>query len=96
MFIVFLRFSSNKAAAGEHVDGHNAWLKQGFDEGVFLLAGTIEPGQGGSVLAHNTTMEELEQRVQADPFVAEDVVSAEIIEVSPKKTDERLGFLTGQ
>ena len=95
MFIVFLRFSNNKASAPEHMDEHNAWLKQGFDDGVFVLAGSIEPGQGGTVWAHNTSMSELKQRVQADPFVAGDVVSAEIIEISPKKTDERLGFLAG-
>ncbi len=93
MFIVLLNFSDNKAGAGEHMDGHNAWIKQGFDEGVFLLVGSIEPGQGGSVMAHNISREELERKVQADPFVAENVVRAEIIEISPKKVDERLGFL---
>jgi len=31
--------------------------------------------------------------VDEDPFVVEDVVSAEIIEITPSKTDERLAFL---
>jgi hypothetical protein len=31
--------------------------------------------------------------VKDDPFVAEGVVSAEIIEIAPAKTDERLNFL---
>ena len=93
MFIVLLKFSDNKAHAKEHMDGHNAWIKQGFDEGVFLLVGSIETGQGGSVLAHNTSLDALQQRVDQDPFVAHNVVSAEIIEVSPKKADERLSFI---
>lgn len=93
MFIVLLRFSENKAAAAEFMAGHNAWLKQGFDEGVFLLAGSIEPGQGGSIIAYNMTRETLETRVAADPFVSENIVTAEIIEITPKKVDQRFAFL---
>jgi len=93
MFVVLLKFSANKANAKSYMDGHNAWIKQGFDEGVFLLAGSLEPGLGGSILAHNLSLEALEQRVNADPFVAENVVSAEIISISPKKVDTRLSFL---
>lgn len=93
MFIVLLKFSENKAHAKEYMDAHNAWIKQGFDEGVFLVVGSIEPSQGGSVIAHNVSRAEIEQLVSADPFVSENVVTAEIIEISPKKTDERLNFL---
>ncbi len=93
MFIVFLKFSENKAKAGEFMDGHNAWIKQGFDDGIFLLVGSIEPGLGGSVIAHNISAEELQARVNEDPFVKENIVGAEIVEISPKKTDERLSFL---
>lgn len=29
------------------MDGHKAWLKRGFDDGVFLLASSREPSLGG-------------------------------------------------
>ena len=93
MFIVLLKFSDNKGQAGEYMEGHNAWIKQGFEDGVFLLIGSIEPGLGGSVVAHNTSLAELENRVNTDPFVTEDIVRSEIIEISPKKAEERLNFL---
>jgi len=93
MFVVLLKFAEKKASAKEYMEGHNAWIKKGFEDGVFLLAGSIEPGQGGSVLAHNTSLRLLEERVQSDPFVSEGVVRAEIIEISRKKVDERLDFL---
>ncbi|MGW0201227.1 hypothetical protein [Nonomuraea sp. NPDC003201] len=48
---------------------------------------------GGAVLAHGTSLEELEKRVENDPFVAENVVTAEIIEIAPGMADERLSFL---
>ncbi len=93
MFIVLLRFSDNKDQASQHMAGHNAWLKRGFDDGVFLLAGKIEPGTGGAVVAQASSLSVLQDRVNEDPFVVEKVVSAEIIEVSPARVDDRLSFL---
>lgn len=93
MFIVLLRFSDNKDQASQHMDGHNAWLKRGFDDGVFLLAGKIEPGTGGAVVAQESSLSVLQARVNEDPFVVERVVLAEIIEVSPSRADDRLKFL---
>jgi uncharacterized protein YciI len=95
MFIVLLKFSDNKGQAGQFMDGHNEWIKRGFDDGVFLLVGSLQPNLGGGVIAHNTTLSELQSRVNDDPFVAENVVSAEIIEISPSKADARLNFLLG-
>lgn len=94
MFIVLLKFSDNKALAGQFMDGHNQWLKSGFNDKVFLLAGSLQPNLGGAIVAHNTTRPELQSRVEEDPFVAEDVVSAEILEITPAKAEERLDFLT--
>ena len=95
MFIVLLKFSENKGHAGQFMEGHNAWIKHGFDDGVFLVAGGLQLSQGGAIVAHNTTLLDLQTRVNDDPFVAENVVSAEILEITPGKTDERLAFLLG-
>ncbi len=93
MFIVLLRFSQNKAQAAAFMEGHNEWLRQGFADGVFLLAGSLQPGLGGALIAHGITRDALEARVNQDPFVAENIVSAEILDIDPKKADERLSFL---
>lgn len=93
MFIVLLKFSDNKAQAGQFMEGHKEWVKRGFDDGVFLLSGSLQPSLGGGIVAHNTSLPDLQTRVNDDPFVAEDVVSAEILEFTPSKTDERLQFL---
>ena len=93
MFIVFLRFSDNKAKAGQFMEGHKEWLKRGFDDGVFLLAGSLQPNLGGGIVAHNAALPDLQRRVNTDPFVVENVVKAEIIEITPSKADARLDFL---
>jgi len=93
MFIVLLRFSENRGQAGSFMSGHTEWLQRGFDDGVFLLAGSLQPGLGGGIVAHNTSRPDLEARLNDDPFVAENIVVADIHEISPSKTDERLNFL---
>ncbi len=96
MFIVLLRFSDNRGEAAAFMDAHNQWIKSGFDDGVFLLAGSLQPGLGGAIVAHNSSLSELQGRVESDPFVAHDVVRAEVLEISPGKADQRLSFLLGQ
>ncbi|MDH5356064.1 MAG: hypothetical protein OEY09_16600 [Gammaproteobacteria bacterium] len=93
MFIVLLKFSDNKSNAGELMDGHNEWIKRGFDDDVFLLVGGLQPNMGGGIMAHNISLSDLQSRVNDDPFVAENVVSAEILEITPAKADDRLNFL---
>lgn len=93
MFIVLLKFSSNKVQASQFLEGHKEWIKRGFDDGVFLLVGSLQPKMGGGILAHNTTLPDLQNRVNDDPFVTEKVVSAGILELTPSKIDGRLQFL---
>ncbi len=93
MFIVLLKFSDNKGSAGQFMEGHKKWIKRGFDDGVFLLAGSLQPNAGGGIVAHNTSLSDLQSRVNTDPFVAENVVKAEILEIAPSKADARLNFL---
>lgn len=93
MFVVLLKFSENSSQASRFMAAHNDWLKRGFDDGIFLLSGGIQPRLGGAVLAHNILLADLQNRVNDDPFVANKIVGAEIIEITPGRTDERLGFL---
>lgn len=94
MFVITLRFA-DKTRAPQFMDGHNAWIRRGFDDGVFLLVGSLEPKAGSAILAHNASAEKIEARVKDDPFVAQGIVSAEILAIAPGRTDERLVFLKG-
>ena len=93
MFIVLLRFSGDKARAGQFMDGHKAWIKRGLDDGVFLLVGSLQPNRGGAIIARSGSLSELQRRVNDDPFVTEDIVTAEILEIAPSNADDRLKFL---
>lgn len=93
MFIITLRFSDNKANAGQHGNGHKLWIEKGYADGVFLLTGGIKPQAGGVIIAQGESRAAIEARVNEDPFVVEKVVEAEILEVDPLQTDARLDFL---
>jgi uncharacterized protein YciI len=95
MFIVLLRFSDRRERASELMKAHNEWIARGFDEGVFVLVGGLQPGLGGAILAHRGSLEELQQRVETDPFVVAGVVTAEVLEIRASRADERLEFLLG-
>lgn len=95
MFAVLLKFGHNKSQAGALMDAHNAWIQRGFDDGVFLMVGSLQPAMGGAILAQASSLDEIQRRMQEDPFVVEGVVSAEILEITPNQTDDRLKFLLG-
>jgi uncharacterized protein YciI len=93
MYVVLLKFSGNKSKAPDLMDGHNAWIREGFEAGVFLAVGSLQPNAGGGILAHGTTREALDARIAADPFVVEGVVTADVLEITTTRTDPRLDFL---
>lgn len=93
MFIVLLKFSENKSAAKEHMQGHVEWLNKGFDDGVFQLSGSLKMQGGGGIIAKSPTFEELEFRINQDPFVEQNVVKPEIIEISASRSVDQLMFL---
>ncbi len=93
MFIILLTFSRNKSMAGQFMAEHNRWVKRGIADGLFLLAGSLQPGLGGAILAQATDRETLGQYLAEDPFIREDIVDADVLTVAPSMADERLHFL---
>ncbi|VAW52450.1 hypothetical protein MNBD_GAMMA05-1073 [hydrothermal vent metagenome] len=93
MFIILLKFSDNKSKAPEFMQGHKDWIKRGFDESLFLISGSIKPNMGGCIIAHNTSQEKLQQYVNEDPFVARNIVTAQVLVISANQVDKRLNFL---
>ena len=93
MFIVLLKFTDRRSEAASLAPDHMSWLARGFEDGVFLLAGTLRPASGGAILAAGLDRAALERRLGQDPFVAHGIVTTEILEIAPSKLDPRLVVL---
>jgi uncharacterized protein YciI len=93
MFVTFLKFAENRAAASDFMAAHNNWIAQGFADGVFLCVGSLHPAGGGAIIAKGESRDLHDARIAADPFVIEGVVVAETHEIDPKRTVAALDFL---
>ncbi|MCK5500057.1 MAG: hypothetical protein KAI82_02215, partial [Tritonibacter mobilis] len=60
MFVIFLKFTEEKTRAGEAMEAHKAWLAQGFSDGIFLAAGSLDDGAGGAILAYDEDRDALD------------------------------------
>ncbi|MBA83189.1 YciI family protein [Thalassobius sp. S69A] len=94
MYIITLTLTELKSKAPDYMAAHNAWIAQGFEDGVFLLVGGLKPQGGGVILASGSDITSIEERVSEDPFVAEGIATPHIQEVAPARTDPRLSFLS--
>jgi uncharacterized protein YciI len=93
MFIILLTYTKPLDEVDRHLTGHNAWVKQGFEEGVFILSGGQRPRTGGALLALGNDRAAIQTRVDHDPFVLAGVATAVVIEVAPSTLDDRLDWL---
>ena len=94
MFVTFLKFAENRAAAPRFMAAHNDWIAQGFAEGAFLCVGSLHPAAGGAILAHGESRAQHDARIAADPFVAQGIVTTETHQIDPKRSIAALDFLT--
>lgn len=83
LHLVLLEFADTSGAAAL-MDDHNRWIDRGFDDGTFLLTGSV-PGRGGAVLLHGVTGDEVDRTVQDDPFVLHGVVTPTVVEIQPSR-----------
>ena len=80
MFVVVLTYTKPLAEIDALMDDHVAFLRRGYEAGVFLASGRQVPRCGGVILAMAPTRDELETRMQGDPFVREGAATIEILE----------------
>jgi uncharacterized protein YciI len=96
MHIILLKFTDNRHNAALHLPGHKAWLARGLEDGLFLLTGSLGSDLGGAILARGVSPPEIQETVSEDPFVRENIVSAEVLEFSPTVASENFQFLLEQ
>ena len=85
MFIVTLTYVVDLAVIDAALAEHGAWLDQQYDAGVFIASGRQEPRTGGVILATNTSLTDLEQRLARDPFREQGLAEYSITQFAPSR-----------
>lgn len=81
MFILSLTYVKSNEEADKVMEPHLAWVKQGYDSGMFLASGRKVPRTGGVVLARGERTD-VEAYVASDPFTIHGIADYEITEVA--------------
>jgi uncharacterized protein YciI len=79
--LILLSYVKPLDAVDAQLPAHVAWLKQGFEQGLFVVAGRRTPRTGGVILSRGER-EAVEALAATDPFVTSGVATAEVVSFS--------------
>lgn len=85
MYVVSLTYKVAQEIVDQHFDAHVDWLKDAFDEGVFIAAGRKVPRTGG-VLLSRADRQTLDESLAKDPYNVHGVADFEVVEFAPNRT----------
>jgi uncharacterized protein YciI len=80
MFVIELIYKADLEDIDAHMKAHMRYLKAQYASGHFLVSGRKVPRDGGIILAVGKSREEIESIAAQDPFVANGLADARVIE----------------
>ncbi|MGB5948135.1 MAG: YciI family protein [Parvibaculum sp.] len=83
LYLDILKYVRPVAEVDAHLEAHREWLRQGFDEGLVLMAGRRDPRVGGVILIKASSIEEARSYAEADPFITAGVAEYDLIAWEP-------------
>jgi uncharacterized protein YciI len=86
MFIVTLIYLKPLEEVDALMHDHVAWLKKGYDEGLFIASGRRVPRTGGVILARSGDEQALRDMLARDPFVIHGAARCDVVEFTPSMT----------
>ena len=81
MFILSLTYIAPIEDADKHMEAHMAWVRAGYDSGLFLASGRKIPRTGGVILSKGER-KAIEDLCAADPFTIHGIATYEITELA--------------
>ncbi len=84
-FLIEITYSVPLEEVDKVLAEHRAFLQTGYDSGMLLCSGRMNPITGGIVIARANEQSEIEQFVSNDPFHLHKVATHRVVEFNPVK-----------
>lgn len=68
LFSITVSYSRPPEEVKEHLDGHKDWLVHHIKSSNIIVAGPLQSGDGGFILAHAEDLSAIETMIAEDPF----------------------------
>ena len=83
MFIVTLTYLKSTAEIDALLAAHRAFLREQYDNGMFVMSGRLVPRTGGIILVNADSRADVEAVIELDPFNQAGAASYAIAEFIP-------------
>lgn len=93
MYVVNLTYHRPIEEVDSHFEGHIAWLKRHYQEGIFIASGRKNPRTGGVILVKGIDRARLDAILAQDPYNA--VAHYDVTEVALTLTSAGFEALAG-
>ncbi|WP_395406942.1 YciI family protein [Pseudoduganella sp. UC29_106] len=90
MFIITLTYLKPAEEIDKLLAAHREYLREQYDNGMFLMSGRLVPRTGGIILATADSRADIEAVVELDPFKEAGAASYTITEFVPTMTADIL------
>ncbi|MBY0242106.1 MAG: YciI family protein [Burkholderiaceae bacterium] len=90
MFIISLTYLKPAEEIDALLAQHREYLREQYDNGMFLMSGRMVPRTGGVIIATADSKADIEAVIELDPFNQAGVASYTITEFVPTMTAEIL------
>jgi uncharacterized protein YciI len=84
-FLVEITYTAPLTAIDAAVSAHRAFLQGGYDHGLLLMSGPMNPRSGGVVIARGESVEAIKAFFHNDPYQRQGLASYRIVEFTPVK-----------
>ena len=85
-FIINIKYIVPLSKIDEILPEHRKFLQTGYDKGLLLFSGPINPRTGGIVAARSETIDQIKIFFQKDPYNINKCTEYEFIEFDPVKS----------
>lgn len=93
IYVAILSYIRPLEEIDAQIPAHLEWLREGYEDGIFLASGRRIPRTGGVILARGETLDGLKARMQKDPFQRLGLATVEIIPFEASMTSDTLSGL---